>query len=235
MTKCTSSVPGALERCDVSGRGAAPHAPNPWGWSLSGVMKAQADGAALFTQQTTKSLQWFDPSNDNSGERRSSTTRRRCWSLSASLPFRQQWRAELCRSRRTGLAVLVQTQTYLTFRRSRRVSDKVDIPYSSTHLQWIFFLWRWFATKLPALPEAIDGWQSDADSESQLPGDTTRPTAQAYRVRRRTGDAPAARWAQAICMINRWLHTTKSSVWCWSDNIASNCMNSSRPKIMMKQ
>lgn len=235
MTKCTSSVPDASERCDVSGIGAAPDAPQPWGWSLSAVMKAQVDGAALFIQQTTKLLQWLDRSNGNSGERRSPTTRRRRWSLSASLSFRQRWRAELCRSRRTGLAVLVQTQTYLPIRRSRRVSDKVDIPYSSTHLQWIFFLWEWFATELPALLEAIDGWQSDADSESQLPGDTTRPTAQAYGVQQRIAEAPAARWAQALCMINRWLLTTKSSDRYWSDNIAVNGMHTSCPKTIMQQ
>lgn len=124
---------------------------------LSRVMKAQADGTALFVQQTPEPVRWLDRSKGNTGERRSSTTRRCRWSLSANLPFRQRRRAGLQRIRRTGVAVVAQNQAYLPCRQFRRVSDEDDIPPPSTGLQWIFLLRRRLAPELPALPEATDG------------------------------------------------------------------------------
>lgn len=129
---------------------------------LSRVMKAQADGAALLIQQTTKQLRWVDRSNGRSGERRRSITRRCRRSLSANLPLRHRRRAELRPAqhqwrRRAGLAVLAQRQTHLPSRQSWRVSDEVDISPPSPRLQWIFLLRRRLAAELSALPEATDG------------------------------------------------------------------------------
>lgn len=220
----------------ASSPAAAPDAAETWG---SRVMKAQTDGAALFTQQTTKPVRWLDRSNASTGERRTSITGR-C-GCSANLPFKPRRRAELwpCRfhrsssSSRAGLAVLVQNQSHLPRRQPRRVSDQVYIPPPSPRFQWILLLWRRLGAELPALPEASDGWQSDADSEPHRPGDESRPTAHGWGARRRTGDAPAARWAlQALCIHKRWLTAntectqagrwnkfliTKSSDKWWSD------------------
>ncbi len=176
---------------------------------LSRVMKAQTDGAALFIQQTTKPVRWLDRSNGNTGERRRSTARRCRWSLGANLPFKQRRRVErlppqLHRRRRAILVVRVQTQTQLLWQPSR-VSHEIYIPTPSPRLQRIFLLRRRLVAELPALPEASDGWQSNADSEPHRPGDATRNTAHGWGTRRRTGDAPAVWWAQALCIHYRWL------------------------------
>lgn len=131
------------------------------------VMRAQADGAALLTQQTTSAARWLDRSNGKRGERRRPTTPRcRCRrSLNTNTPFKQQRRPALRpprlqgrgRARVAARRPPAQTQSHLSCRQPRRVSKEVDIQLPSSLLQWIFLLRQRLAAELPALSEASDG------------------------------------------------------------------------------
>lgn len=171
-------------------------------WCLGRGMKAQADGAVLFIQQTTKPLRWLHRSNDNGGERRS-TTRQRRWSLDANFPTERQRRAEsrppwVRRKSTAWTAAPVQNHVRLVSRQPRRFSYPHYLSPSSPLFQWIFLLRRRLGAELPALPEASDGRQSHADPEPHRPGGEPRPAAHGGGAQQRAGDAPAARWAQAL-------------------------------------
>uniref|UniRef100_A0A3B4V919 Uncharacterized protein n=1 Tax=Seriola dumerili TaxID=41447 RepID=A0A3B4V919_SERDU len=102
-------------------------------------MKAQADGAALFIQQTTKPVRWLDRSNGKRGERRGSTTRRCRWSPSAKPQFERQRRAEpwpprLHRRRRARLAAPVQNHSHLSCQHFSRRSSSGYFSFDSDSL-----------------------------------------------------------------------------------------------------